>query len=41
MQLDSNEQTITIRLQPVEGERFDTDEIASCLDYTIAQSETG
>lgn len=41
MQVDSNEQAITIQLRPVEGERFDTDEIAACLDYTIAQSEAG
>ena len=36
MQLDSDEQQITIQLQPVSGERFDTKEIAACLDYTIA-----
>ena len=39
MQLDSDEQQITIQLEPVRGERFDTDEIAACLDYTIAQTE--
>ena len=39
MQLDSDEQQITIQLQPVQGERFDTDQIAACLDYTIAQSD--
>ena len=39
MQLDSSEQQITIQLRPRAGERFDTDEIAACLDYTIAQTE--
>lgn len=39
MQLDSREQQITIQLQPRAGQRFDTDEIAACLDYTIAQTE--
>ena len=39
MQLDSNEQQITIQLQPLAGERLDTGEIAACLDYTIAQTE--
>ena len=31
---------ITIRLEPTAGERFNTDEIAACLDYTIARTET-
>lgn len=39
MQLDTDEQQITIQLQPLAGERFDTDELAACLDYTIAQTE--
>ena len=39
MQLDSDEHQITIRLHPLAGERFDTGEIAACLDYTIAQTE--
>ena len=39
MQVDSDERQITIRLEPVEGERFDTNEIAACLDYTIVQTE--
>ena len=39
MQLDSNDQQITIQLQPLAGERLDTAEIAACLDYTIAQTE--
>jgi hypothetical protein len=39
MQLDSDAEQITIQLQPVEGERFDTKKIAACLDYTIAQTD--
>ena len=39
MQLESDEQQITIQLHPHPGERFDTAEIATCLDYTIAQTE--
>ena len=39
MELDSDEEQITIQLQPVKGERFDTGQIAACLDYTITQSE--
>jgi hypothetical protein len=38
MRLDSDEQQITIQLRPLVGERFDTDEIAACLDYTIANA---
>ena len=40
MQLESDEHQITIELEPVDGERFDTDQIAACLDYTIAQTGT-
>ena len=39
IQLDANDQQITIELQPVEGARFDTDELAVCLDHTIATIE--
>lgn len=39
MELDSDDQRITIRLEPVTGERFDAEEIAACLNYTIAQTE--
>lgn len=39
MQLNSDEQQITIQLEPVNGEHFDTNEIAACLDYTIAQTQ--
>ena len=39
MRLDSDEQQITIHLQPTPDERFDTSKIAACLDYTIAQTE--
>lgn len=39
MQLHSDEQQVTIQLEPVTGERFDTDAIGACLDYTIAETE--
>ena len=39
MQVDPDEKQITIQLKAGEGERFDTSEIAACLDYTIAQTE--
>ncbi len=39
MQLGSDEQQITIQLQPHAGERLDSDELAACPAYTIAQAE--
>jgi hypothetical protein len=38
MEVEPRADEISIRLRPLEGERFDTDEIASCLDYTIEQT---
>lgn len=34
MKVERGEDTISLRLQPKPGEKFDTSEIAACLDYT-------
>jgi len=43
MKVEQEEDLIRLRLEPKPGERFDTSEIAACLDYTtskIAKEET-
>jgi hypothetical protein len=39
MDVQPGEDRITIKLQAKPGTTFDTDEIAACLDYTVAKSE--
>ena len=39
MDVAADEEQITIRIEPVRGTRFNTDEIAACLEYTIAQTK--
>ncbi len=38
MQIEPGKQQTTIHLDAVEGQQFDTDAIAACLEYTIAQT---
>ncbi len=43
MQVEQDEDRIRLRLEPKPGEKFDTSEIAACLDYTtakVAQAKT-
>jgi hypothetical protein len=35
MDVEATDDEVTVRLQPKTGERFDTDELRACLDYTI------
>ena len=39
MDVAATDDEVTVRLLPKTGERFDTDELRACLDYTIAQAE--
>lgn len=37
MEMEQSEDLIRLRLEPKPGEKFDTSEIAACLDYTTAK----
>lgn len=37
MEVEQGEDLIRIRLEPKPGEKFNTSEIAACLDYTTAK----
>ena len=39
MDVAATDNEVTVRLRPKTGERFDSDELRACLDYTIAQAE--
>jgi hypothetical protein len=44
IEVEQGEDLIRVHLQPKPGEKFDTSEIAACLDYTtakVAQVKTG
>jgi hypothetical protein len=38
MQVERGEDAITLKLEPKPGERFDTAELANCLEHTIGKS---
>lgn len=38
MDLDSSEDGIEVRLRAKPGQEFDTEEIATCLDYTVSKA---
>ena len=43
MEMEQTEGLVRLRLEPKPGEKFDTSEIAACLDYTtakVAQADT-
>jgi hypothetical protein len=39
MEVDAGEDDVTVRLQPLPGERLEPGELRACLDYTIAEVE--
>lgn len=39
MTIHTDPDELTIRLRPREGQRFDTEELQSCLDYTITEAQ--
>ena len=39
MDVAATDDEVSVRLTPKPGERFDSDELRACLDYTIAQAE--
>ena len=39
MDIVSADEEITLRLEAKPGERFDTDEISTCLDHTLSKVE--
>lgn len=41
MEIEASEDAIRLRLEPIEGEKFDLSEIAACLDYTTAKATEG
>ncbi len=40
MDMQPGEDRIAIKLQAKPGTTFDTDEIAACLDYTVARTQS-
>jgi len=41
MEVEQGEDLIRLRLDPKPGQKFDTSEIAACLDYTTAKVNRG
>ena len=39
MEVDAGDDEVTVRLQPLPGERLDPEQIKACLDYTITTVE--
>ena len=39
MEIDAGDDEVTVRLQPLPGERLDAEQIKACLDYTTTLTE--
>lgn len=39
MEVAAGDDEVTVRLQPLPGERLDPEQIKACLDYTITKTE--
>jgi hypothetical protein len=39
MEVDAGDDEVTVRLQPLPGERLDLEQIKACMDYTITAAE--
>lgn len=39
MVIEAEDGDVTLRLKPLPGEQFDTDELRACLDHTITEAE--
>ena len=41
MEVRAGDDDVTVRLQPLPGERLDPEELQTCLDYTLTHTEDG
>ena len=39
MDVETGDGAVTVRLQPLSGERLDPEELRACLDYTLTKME--